>query len=151
LRTPALAAAVTAVALFAASGQAQTPARTARPDARGRQVKKLLEQKFEGAVVTSVAKTPYFGLYEAMFDEQIVYTDAKVTYVMVGNVYEPRPEEPHRCEDARALAHSLRQPAARARDEEGQGQRLAQARDLLGRRLPVLRAASRTSSRTSTT
>ena len=88
-RTPALAAAVTAVALFAASGQAQTPARTSPPlTGEAAQVKKLLEQKFEGAVVTSVTKTPYFGLYEAMFDEQLVYTDAKVTYVMVGNVYE---------------------------------------------------------------
>ena len=89
LRTPALAAAVTAVALFAASGQAQTPARTSPPlTGEAAQVKKLLEQKFQGAVVTSITKTPYFGLYEAMFDEQLVYTDAKVTYVMVGNVYE---------------------------------------------------------------
>jgi thiol:disulfide interchange protein DsbC len=51
-------------------------------------VKKLLEEKFPGATVTSVSKSPYFGLYEAQFDDRIVYTDAKVTYVMVGAVYD---------------------------------------------------------------
>ena len=50
-------------------------------------VKKLLETKFPGAVISSVAKSPYFGLYEVRFDDRLVYTDAKVTYVMVGSVY----------------------------------------------------------------
>ena len=52
------------------------------------QVKKLLEQKFQGATVGSVTKSAYLGLYEVQFDEQLVYTDAKVTYVFVGNVYD---------------------------------------------------------------
>jgi thiol:disulfide interchange protein DsbC len=51
-------------------------------------VKKLLEEKFPGATVTSVSKSPYFGLYEAQFDDRIVYTDAKVTYVMVGAIFD---------------------------------------------------------------
>ena len=51
-------------------------------------VKKLLEAKFPGAVVSNVAKSPYFGLYEAQFDERMVYTDAKVTYVVVGSIYD---------------------------------------------------------------
>ncbi len=51
-------------------------------------MKKLLEQKFQGATVGSVTKSPYFGLYEVLFDEQLVYTDAKVSYVLVGSVYE---------------------------------------------------------------
>jgi thiol:disulfide interchange protein DsbC len=51
-------------------------------------VKKLLEEKFPGAAVTSVSKSPYFGLYEAQFDDRIVYTDAKVTYVMVGAIFD---------------------------------------------------------------
>ena len=51
-------------------------------------VKKLLEEKFPGATVTSVSKSPYFGLYEAQFDDRIVYTDAKVTYVMVGSIFD---------------------------------------------------------------
>jgi thiol:disulfide interchange protein DsbC len=85
---PALAVAVAAIALFAVSGQAQTPVVAAPLTGEAAQVKKLLEQRFEGASVTSVTKSPIFGLYEAMFDEQLVYTDAKVTYVLVGNVYE---------------------------------------------------------------
>jgi thiol:disulfide interchange protein DsbC len=51
-------------------------------------VKKLLEEKFPGAAVTSVSKSPYFGLYEAQFDDRVVYTDAKVTYVMVGAIFD---------------------------------------------------------------
>ena len=51
-------------------------------------MKKLLEQKFPGATVSGVTKTPYFGLYEVQFDDQLVYTDAKVNYVMVGSIYD---------------------------------------------------------------
>ncbi len=51
-------------------------------------VKKLLEAKFPGAAVSNVAKSPYFGLYEAQFDERLVYTDAKVTYVVVGSIFD---------------------------------------------------------------
>jgi thiol:disulfide interchange protein DsbC len=51
-------------------------------------VKKLLEAKFPGAAITSVSKSPYFGLYEAQFEDRIVYTDAKVTYVLVGAIYD---------------------------------------------------------------
>jgi len=54
-------------------------------DAAG--VKRLLEAKFPGAVIASVAKSPYFGLYEVQFDERIVYTDADVTYVVVGAIF----------------------------------------------------------------
>jgi thiol:disulfide interchange protein DsbC len=82
------AVAIALVALLAVSVEAQTPARAAPLTGEAAQVKKLLEQKFQGATVTIVTKSPYFGLYEAMFDEQLVYTDAKVTYVMVGNVYD---------------------------------------------------------------
>ncbi len=70
-------------------------AQEARPDAAkdsttkdAAAVKKLLEAKFPGAAVTNVAKSPYFGLYEAQFDERMVYTDAKVTYVVVGAIYD---------------------------------------------------------------
>jgi thiol:disulfide interchange protein DsbC len=50
-------------------------------------VKKLLEAKFPGASISDVVKSPYFGLYEVRFDDRLVYTDAKVTYVMVGSVF----------------------------------------------------------------
>ena len=69
---------------------AQTPAKQAEPALTGEAatVKKLLEQKFPGANVRNVAKSGYFGLYEAQFDGQLVYTDAKVAYVIVGSVYD---------------------------------------------------------------
>ena len=51
-------------------------------------VKKTLEEKFPGAEVRGVTKSPYFGLYEVQFDDRIVYTDAKAKYVLVGSVYD---------------------------------------------------------------
>jgi len=51
-------------------------------------VQKLMVAKFPGASVPYVAKSPYFGLYEAMFDDRVVYTDAKVNYVVVGSIYD---------------------------------------------------------------
>jgi len=75
-------------ALCAFSAQAQSPSGAPPLSGEAAQVKKLLEQKFQGATVGSVTKSPFFGLYEAMFDEQFVYTDAKVTYVLVGNIYD---------------------------------------------------------------
>jgi thiol:disulfide interchange protein DsbC len=50
-------------------------------------VKQLLESKFPGASVSKVSKSPYFGLYEALFDDRVVYTDAKVTWVVVGSIF----------------------------------------------------------------
>lgn len=98
LRSFAVATAIGAALTLPAA--AQTPARpaaAAKPAAKvadpamstdAAAVKKLLEQKFPGAAVGSVAKTGYFGLYEAQFDGQLVYTDAKVAYVMVGSIYD---------------------------------------------------------------
>ena len=51
-------------------------------------VKKRLEEKFPNAPITNVGKSNYFGLFEAQLDGQIIYTDAKVTYVMVGSIYD---------------------------------------------------------------
>jgi thiol:disulfide interchange protein DsbC len=75
--------------LWALPAPAQAPARATPLSGEAAQVKRLLEQKFQGANVGSVTKSPYFGLYEVLFDEQLVYTDAKVSYVVVGNVYDP--------------------------------------------------------------
>ncbi len=46
-------------------------------------IKKAVEGKLN-ATVTSVTKTPYFGLYEVYADGQIVYTDEKVTALLGG-------------------------------------------------------------------
>jgi thiol:disulfide interchange protein DsbC len=75
-------------AFCALSAAAQAPASTVPPTAETAPIKKLLEQKFEGVTIGRITKSPYFGLYEVMFDEQLIYTDAKVSYVIVGNVYD---------------------------------------------------------------
>ena len=88
----AAALALCAGALFAISvqvaAQAQAPSRAAPLKGEAAQIKKLLEEKFQGVSVSSVVKSPYGGMYEVMFDDQVVYTDAKVSYVLVGNLYD---------------------------------------------------------------
>ena len=63
-----------------------TPAVPMTPEAVA--VKKLLEQKFPQAQVKNVTKSGYFGLYEAQFENQMIYTDPKVNYILVGSVYD---------------------------------------------------------------
>jgi thiol:disulfide interchange protein DsbC len=75
---------VAGLALAATTALAQPAA----PGGEAATVKKLLEQKFPGAGVTHVTKTNYSGLYEAMFDDKLVYTDAKVSYIIVGSIYD---------------------------------------------------------------
>jgi len=75
-------------AMLALAAAAEPPASTAPLTGEPAQVKKFLEQRFAGATIGSIAKSPYFGLYEVQFDDQLVYTDAKATYVFVGNVYD---------------------------------------------------------------
>jgi thiol:disulfide interchange protein DsbC len=84
----ALAALLLALPPAAAAQDAKSNAARDVPTREAAAVKKLLEEKFPGAAVTSVSKSPYFGLYEAQFDDRIVYTDAKVTYVMVGAIFD---------------------------------------------------------------
>jgi thiol:disulfide interchange protein DsbC len=86
---------LTAPAAFAQSATkaAAKPAAKSTPapaasDAGVAAITKTLEQKFPGAAIRNVARTPYFGLYEAQVDEQLVYTDSKAAYVMVGSVYD---------------------------------------------------------------
>jgi len=52
------------------------------------EIKKRLEQKFPGATIRNVAKSGYFGLYEAQLDDQVVYTDAKANQIIVGSIYD---------------------------------------------------------------
>jgi thiol:disulfide interchange protein DsbC len=48
-------------------------------------IKKAVETKL-ARTVTSVTKTPYLGLYEVYVDGQIVYTDEKVSALLVGSL-----------------------------------------------------------------
>ena len=86
-------AAGAAIGLFAAlPAAAQTAGKggeaAVKADAEAAKVKRLLEEKFPGAQVSNVAKSGYLGLYEAQFDGQMVYTDTKVTHVIVGSIYD---------------------------------------------------------------
>jgi thiol:disulfide interchange protein DsbC len=81
-----LAIAIGAALPAVAFADASSPDKPRSPEAAA--IKKLLEQKFEGVSIGNIAKTPYFGLYEVQFDDQLVYTDAKVTYVLVGSIYD---------------------------------------------------------------
>ena len=45
-----------------------------------------MQKKFPYAKLISVNKTPYLGLYEVVFDNQLVYTDEKMTYLFSGNI-----------------------------------------------------------------
>jgi thiol:disulfide interchange protein DsbC len=94
---PAVAIAATLGVAFVPGAGAQAPAKPADAAAKpagapmsadAAAVKKLLEQKFPGAGVTNVAKSAYFGLYEVQLDGQLIYTDAKATYVVVGSIYD---------------------------------------------------------------
>lgn len=73
-----------AFAIPAAFAQPAIPA----PTGEAATVKKTLEQKFPGAEIRYVAKSPYFGLYEIMLGDQMVYTDAKANQILVGSVFD---------------------------------------------------------------
>ena len=51
-------------------------------------IRKALTERFPGAQITSVKKTPYSGLFEVYLDGQIVYMAAKGQYVFAGDVIE---------------------------------------------------------------
>ena len=88
MRLPLLTLFVGIAVALTLSAHAQEPS---KDDAVARElasVKKLLEAKFPGAPISNVSKSPYFGLYEAQIDDRMLYTDAKVNYVLVGSVYD---------------------------------------------------------------
>lgn len=72
--------------VLAPSLMAQAPAPPVTAEAAA--VKKLIEQKLPGTNVRGVTKTPYFGLFEVQLDEQLVYTDAKANYMVLGSIYD---------------------------------------------------------------
>ena len=51
-------------------------------------IRKTLEQRFPGAHISHIAKSSYFGLYEVMLDDNLVYTDPSAAYVFVGSMYD---------------------------------------------------------------
>ena len=53
-------------------------------------IKAEMSKKFPYSKLISVSKTPYLGLYEVAFDDQLVYTDEKMTYLFSGNILDLR-------------------------------------------------------------
>jgi len=57
-------------------------------------IRQAVESKLPGAKVEAVQPAPIPGLYEVRFRSaegaQIVYTDARATYILVGTIYETR-------------------------------------------------------------
>ncbi len=53
-------------------------------------IKKALTARFPKADITSVAKTPYAGLYEVVIDGQIIYSDDNANYLFLGSVVDTK-------------------------------------------------------------
>src|SRR5512144_1690407 len=69
-----------AAAPAAAQGGTLTPEMAA--------IKRGVEERFAGAKVGVINKSPLPGLFEVQVEDQLIYVDAKVSYVMVGSLYE---------------------------------------------------------------
>ena len=98
LVAPLAAAALALAIILPAAAQSAPPKAPASkpaaampaPTADAVAVKKLVEERFPGVQVRYVAKAPFLGLYEAMFDDQMIYVDPKAAYIFVGNVYDTK-------------------------------------------------------------
>jgi thiol:disulfide interchange protein DsbC len=53
-------------------------------------IKKSLEPRLGGAKIESVKETPYAGLYEVRVAGDILYTDKKGEYLVIGHVYDAK-------------------------------------------------------------
>ena len=53
-------------------------------------IKRTLEDRLGGAKVEAVRKTPYLGLYEVLVDNEILYTDEKLTYIFTGEILDAK-------------------------------------------------------------
>lgn len=85
----ALACATAALAENASSAPLATPVMSAAeqsPEAVA--IRKVLEQRFPGAHISNISKSSYFGLYEVMLDDNLIYTDPAAAYVFVGSMYD---------------------------------------------------------------
>jgi thiol:disulfide interchange protein DsbC len=53
-------------------------------------IKKAIEPRLNGAKIESVRETPYAGLYEVRVGGDILYTDKKGEYLVIGHVYDTK-------------------------------------------------------------
>jgi len=53
-------------------------------------IQQSFQKRFPNATVESVARTPFAGIYEVVFNGQIAYTDEKLSLVFFGNLVDVR-------------------------------------------------------------
>ena len=53
-------------------------------------IREAFQARFPNAMVESVARTPFAGIYEVVFNGQIAYTDEKLNFVFFGNLVDMR-------------------------------------------------------------
>ena len=53
-------------------------------------IQQSFQKRFPSATVESVARTPFAGIYEVVFNGQIAYTDEKLSFVFFGNLVDVR-------------------------------------------------------------
>jgi thiol:disulfide interchange protein DsbC len=53
-------------------------------------IKKAIEPRLGGAKIESIKETPYAGLYELRVAGDILYTDKKGEYLIIGHVYDAK-------------------------------------------------------------
>jgi len=89
---PRIAASVLLALVLASPAFAQTASpKPAAATGETAAVRKILEERFPGAQIKHMAKVPYMGgVYEVMFDDQMLYVDPKVNYIFVGQVYDAK-------------------------------------------------------------
>ena len=98
-----------------------------------------MEKKFPYSKIISVSKTPYFGLYEVAFDDRLVYTDEKMTYLFSGNIIDMHTlKNLTEAREKQLYAIEFRYFAIRLRNQECEGQRQEKAGGLHRSELPVL-------------
>jgi hypothetical protein len=78
---------------FALLGSALALAQAAEPAGRlttENIIKRTLEGRLGGVKIEAVTKTPYLGLYEVRVDNEILYTDEKMSYIFSGNIIDAK-------------------------------------------------------------
>jgi len=91
-------------------------------------LRQSFQARFPNAVVESIARTPFAGIYEVVFNGQIAYTDEKLSFVFFGNLVDLRTGVERnltRERNAQLAAQSLRKAADNAvKRVRGNGKRV---------------------------
>lgn len=91
-------------------------------------IRKAFHAKFPQASIESIEPTPFAGIYEIVFNGQIAYTDEKMSFVFVGNLFDMRGKERRNLTQERTsqlAAKALRESTALAiKRVRGNGKRV---------------------------